>query len=89
MINLCQLKLCRQFIPSIYAFFDLEHVSSCYEFSISLNIMVDVALLQTMATRQLSFWLGLGWLMCSLSLIRGLGRCGTEAWMSDVFSLTD
>ena len=31
--------------------------------------------------------LRLGWLMCSLSLIRGLGRCGTEAWMADVFSL--
>ena len=27
--------------------------------------------------------------MCSLSLIGGLGRCGTEAWMADVFSLAD
>ena len=30
-----------------------------------------------------------GCLVCSLSLIGGLGRCGTEAWMSGVYPLTD
>ena len=28
-------------------------------------------------------------MVCSLSLIRGLGRCGTEVWMSGVFPLAD
>ena len=26
-----------------------------------------------------------GCLVCPLSLIRGLGRCGTDVWMSGVF----
>ena len=40
--------------------------------------MVNGALLQTMVIRQLSLWLRLGCLMCSVSLIRGLGKCGTS-----------
>ena len=54
------------------------HDDSSYRshaFSIFYLVDNDVALLQTMATRQLSFWLRLGCMMCTLSLIRGLGKC--------------